>query len=107
MRGVHEQGSYQEAGTGGLGLLRARAFDPYVVIEPEHVERGICCDVRPPHEVGEERALVIVHCNDCPVENRVLHSHLPTNPPSSAPQRTPHPIQTGFTLDPCFLALTN
>jgi hypothetical protein len=33
--------------------------------------------------------------------------HLPMNPSSSAQPRTPHPIQPGFTLHPCFLALTN
>jgi len=32
---------------------------------------------------------------------------LPTTPPSSAQQRTPHPIHPRFTLHPCFLALTN
>jgi hypothetical protein len=42
-----------------------------------------------------------------PRTRRGVLGHLPTNPPSSAPQRTPHPIQPGFTLYPCFLALTN
>jgi len=44
----------------------------------------------------------------CPPSTRLgVLGHLPTNPPSSAQQRTPHPIQPGFTLHPCFLALTN
>ena len=44
----------------------------------------------------------------CPPRTRLgVLSHLPTNPPSSAQQRTPHPIPPGFTLHPCFLALTN
>jgi hypothetical protein len=44
----------------------------------------------------------------CPPRTRLgVLGHLPTNPPSSAQQRTPHPIQPGFTLHPCFLALTN
>jgi hypothetical protein len=44
----------------------------------------------------------------CPPRTRLgVLSHQPTNPPSSAQPRTPHPIQPGFTLHPCFLAVTN
>jgi hypothetical protein len=44
----------------------------------------------------------------CPPRTRLgVLGHLPTNFPSSAQQRTPHPIQPGLTLRPCFLALTN
>jgi hypothetical protein len=44
----------------------------------------------------------------CPPRTRLgVLGHLPTTPPSSAQQRTPHPIHPGFTLHPCFLALTN
>jgi hypothetical protein len=44
----------------------------------------------------------------CPPRTRLgVLGHLPTTPPSSAQQCTPHPIQPGFTLPPRFLALTN
>jgi hypothetical protein len=44
----------------------------------------------------------------CPPRTRLgVLRHLPTHPPSSAPQRTPHPTHAGFTLHPCYLALTN
>jgi len=44
----------------------------------------------------------------CPPRTRLgVLGRLPTTPPSSAQQRTPHPIHPRFTLHPCFLALTN
>jgi hypothetical protein len=44
----------------------------------------------------------------CPPRTRLgVLGNLPTNPPPSAQQHTPHPIQPAFTLHPCFLALTN
>jgi hypothetical protein len=44
----------------------------------------------------------------CPPRTRLgVLGHLPTTPPSPAQQRTPHPIHSGFTLHPCFLAHRN
>jgi hypothetical protein len=44
----------------------------------------------------------------CPPLTRLgVLRHLPTTPPASAQQRTPHPNHPGLTLRPCFLALTN
>jgi hypothetical protein len=44
----------------------------------------------------------------CPPLTRLgVLAHLPTTPPASVQQRTPHPNYHGLTLRPCFLALTN
>jgi hypothetical protein len=44
----------------------------------------------------------------CPPRTRLgVLGHLPTNPPSSAQPRTPHPIHPGFTLYSGFLDRRN